>query len=73
MVSQRILEHVQESMGHVEERMVSQAAARAVDILCREAATCRRGEDQVMCPSTLTLAMNVSYIPDPCNGCILAP
>ena len=53
MVSQRILEHVQE-------RLVSQAAARAVDILYREAATCRRGEDQVLCPTSLTIAMNVS-------------
>ena len=48
MVSQRILEHVQDRIGHAEERMVSQAAARAVDIIHREAATCRRGEDQVM-------------------------
>ena len=53
MVSQRILEHLQETI-------VSQAAARAVDILCREAATCRRGEDQVLCPTSLTIAMNVS-------------
>ena len=73
MVSQRILEHVQESIGHVEERMVSQAAALAVHIICREAATCRRGEVQVLCPSSLTLVMDVFYIHDPCHEFVLAP
>ena len=68
--------HVQESIGHVqerirghlevEERMVSQAAARAVAIIYREAISCRSEEDQVlypMYPISLTIVMKVSYIP----------
>ena len=54
-VQEGILGHVQESrlLGQVEleERMASQAAARAVAIIYREAISCRSGEDQVLCPS----------------------
>ena len=65
-VEERIRGHVQESrlLGQVEleERMVSQAAARAVAIIYREAISCRREEDQVLCPmypSSMTVAKNV--------------
>ena len=60
-VQERTLGHVQESrlLGQVEERMVSQAAARAVAIIYREAISCRSGEDQVLYPSSMTVAMNV--------------
>ena len=64
-MEERIRGHVQESrlLGQVEERIVSQAAARAVAIIYREAISCRRGEDQVLCPSSMTVGMKVSYIP----------
>ena len=66
-VQERTLGHVQESrlLGQVEleERMVSQAAARAVDIIYREAISCRSREDQVLYPSSMTVGMKVSYIP----------
>ena len=55
-VQERIRGHLE-----LEERIVSQAAARAVAIIYREAISCRSGEDQVLCPS----------IPDHCNECIL--
>ena len=61
-VEERIRGRVQESrLGQVEleERIVSQAAARAVAIIYREAISCRRGEDQVLYPSSMTVAMNV--------------
>ena len=69
-VQERTLGRVQESrlLGQVEleERMVSQAAARAVAIIYREAISCRSEEDQVMYPMypiSLTIVMKVSYIP----------
>ena len=66
-VQERTLGHVQESrlLGdlELEERIVSQAAARAVAIIYREAISCRSGEDQVMSPMypiSLTIVMKVS-------------
>ena len=62
-VQERTLGHVEErTLGQVEleERIVSQAAARAVAIIYREAISCRSEEDQVLYPSSMTIVMKVS-------------